>query len=79
MGCHREKVKMEGMYGLGMLTSCKVLPWFTSVNVWETRWKNTRGSSLLGSRQYEEGNIYGRRRVKDGRKDFNMGRSFFLP
>lgn len=36
------------------------------------------GNSVLGSRQYEEGKIYGRRRVKGGRKDFNMGRSFFI-
>lgn len=36
------------------------------------------GNSPLGSKQYEEGKICGRRRVKDGRKDFDTGRSFFL-
>lgn len=35
------------------------------------------GNSPLGPKQYEEGKICGRRRVKDGRKDFNTGRSFF--
>lgn len=36
------------------------------------------GNSLLGSKRYEEGKICGRRRVKDGGKDFNTGRSFFF-
>lgn len=33
IGCHGEKERMEERNGLGKLTLCKILPWFTFVNV----------------------------------------------
>lgn len=33
IGCHGEKERMEERNGLDKLTLCKMLPWFTFVNV----------------------------------------------
>lgn len=45
IGCHGEKERMEERNGLDKLTLCKMLPWFTFVNVQEIGWKNTRAAT----------------------------------